>query len=195
MRKLIDKNNLFAAISYFIAGIVIILGSAFLISAGQIRQLTITIGGFFIMIMGIFILFGENRVIKFMMPTIYIALGIVYLVAFIVDIDKKLFGMGFVSEIVAMLMFYLFGAMAILKLVLNKRSVYIGIAEVLSAFVMGACVFFVLFSTSSFGYKFSKMNTTEALQIFYLLLVFGGYTVIAISNSIFPQEPEPKKRR
>ncbi len=194
MRKLIDKNNLFVAVSFFLAGIIIILGSSFLISAGQIAQSSILVGGFLVSVMGVLILFKESRIVRYMMPSLYFLIGIIYLVAFIMDVSKGLLGMNIVAEVVCMVLFITFGVVAIFKLFLNKKSFYISAIEVTSAFVMGACVFFVLFSNASFGYKFSKMNTTEALQIFYLLLVFGGYTIIAISNSIYPMEEQKKSR-
>lgn len=194
MKKLIDKNNLFVAISYFLAGTIIILGSSFLISVGHIREVFMLVLGFAVVLIGLFILFKEERIVKYLMPITYFSFGTIYLVAVIMDLVKNLYGMGFVAEIVSMCMFYSFTVIAILKLILMKKSIYISLSEVILAFVAGAIVFFVLFSESSFGYIFSKMNTTEALQIFYLLLVFGGYTIIAISNSIYPIEERKKSR-
>jgi hypothetical protein len=39
------------------------------------------------------------------------------------------------------------------------------------------------------------MYQTVALQIFYLLLIFGGYTILAISTSLYPIEEEKKKSK
>lgn len=194
MNQLINKSNLGVSIANFLAGVVIILGAMFLFAAGQIAQIAVAVIGLLTIIVSVLIFFSENKIVKYALPGLYVLAGATNLVALILDINKGLFGFGFVAEVVAAILFFAFAFIAISK-TLGVNNFWLHAVEVLLCFAMGACIFFALFSNASFGYKFTKMNTTESLQIFYMILIFGGYTILAISNYLYPNLEDSKKRK
>lgn len=195
MKNLIDKNNLVVAISHMIAGFVIMVGSINLVIANHYLEIAVATFGFLIIVLGVFVLFKCVNFVKFGMPILYLAIGILYLIGLILDATKGYFTFGFVTEIITMILFIAFSVVTILKNVLGMKNIWIHFTEVVLSFLMASTIFFTLFSDAFFGYRFTKMNQTVALQIFYLLLIFGGYTILAISTSLYPIEEEKKKSK
>lgn len=182
-----DKANLPSAILHFIAGIISMISAFLLFFSDQVLQILYAASGLLLLISAVMIFFGEKNLKRVLIPLTYIAISAISFISMANDISKEYYGLGFTAELISGILFLVYAIISILKEFFNKNNLYMKIFEALFCFIQAACIFFMLFSYSSFGYEYSK-----SIEIFYVVLLYISFVVVAISNSIYQQVLEKK---
>lgn len=190
MNEFYDKANLPTAILHFGSGILCMLSAFFLFFNEEEAQILFAIGGLFLVLTSIMIFFGEKTIKRFLMPITYFLLAILFFIAMARDISKEYFGLGFTAELLSGILFLGYGIIAILKEFFNYKTSIVKMIEVITCFIQAACVFFILFSYSSFGYRHQA-----SIEVFYLVIMYLSFTLASISNTLYPAVLEEKKKK
>lgn len=185
-----DKVNLPSAILHFGAGIITMASAFFLFFQDQILQISFAGVGLLFIISSVMIFFGENKIKRIIVPLSYIVSAVILFISCLYDFKKGYLGLGFTAELLSCLLFLGYAVISIFKEFFNKNNFWLKATEVALCFIQAATIFFILFSYSSFGYKYGS-----SLEVFYLVLLYLSFEVIAISNSIYANPLKTNKKK